>query len=143
MVILCCRVTFLHIKPEYRLPGELTPAGRLEKSCEEFRQLSKSAGLFLSKYLKINNRSEKGELANRLRYMVKKLKTVSPETLELAFTHAVETGIYGKSAFLSCVKAFATGMPTKKEKKKKTSENSECLRPLEEFFSFLGNNTIQ
>ena len=32
---------------------------------------------------------------------------------------------------------------TKKEKKKKTSENSECLRPLEEFFSFLGNNTIQ
>ena len=31
----------------------------------------------------------------------------------------------------------------KKEKKKKTSENSECLRPLEEFFSFLGNNTIQ
>ena len=134
---------FLHIKPEYRLPGELTPAGRLEKSCEEFRQLSKSAGLFLSKYLKINNRSEKGELANRLRYMVKKLKTVSPETLELSFTHAVETGIYEKSAFLNCVKAFATGMPTKKEKKKKTSENSECLRPLEEFFSFLGNNTIQ
>ena len=47
-------------------------------------------------------------MANRLRYMVKKLKAVSPETLELAFTHAVETGIYEKSAFLNCVKAFAT-----------------------------------
>lgn len=58
-------------------------------------------------------------MANRLRYMVKKLKTVSPETLELSFTHAVETGIYEKSAFLNCVKAFATGMPTKRRRKRK------------------------
>ena len=74
--------------------------------------------------------------------MVKKLKIVKPETLELAFIHAVEAGIYEKNAFLNCVKAFAAGVPLKKEKKKKPS-GSECLRPLEEFFSFLGNNTIQ
>lgn len=134
---------FLHVKSEYRLPGELTPAGRLAKSCEEFRQLSNSADVFLSQYLKINSHSEKGELANRLRYMVRKLTTFRPETLELAFTHAIEAGIYEKSAFLNCVKAFATGMPMKKEKKKKSSGNSECLRSVEEFFSFLGNNTIQ
>ena len=38
---------FLHIKPEYRLPGELTPAGRLEKAAKSLGNYQKCRPLLI------------------------------------------------------------------------------------------------
>ena len=105
------------VPPEYRLPGELRPAGRLEKSWEELRQLSKSARVFLSKYLKSNNRSEKGELANHLRYMVKKLKTVTLRGCNLPSPMQLKQEYMKKCVFKLCESLCKGYVHEKREEK--------------------------
>lgn len=136
---------FVHIKPEYRLSNELTPAGRLEKACDEFARLSAGASKFLEKFLFINSHSEKGHLASRLRYMIKQLQDVDKSTLEDAFEHAAAVGTYDKEALLDYVTAFAKGGAHEKKKKLRTNKsdipsNGECLRSFDDLF---GSKTIQ
>lgn len=123
---------FIHSKPEFKLPGELSPAQRLEKASELIKGKTAWRSKFFEKFIKVNSHYEKGALADMLYGALRTIEKYSAETIEAACEHAMAIGATDTNnlfIYLSSVDA----LNAKDSKKKKPSTNSSaCLRPADE-----------
>lgn len=134
---------FLHIDPLFRAAGQLSPEERLARAREDFGKLSPSAATYITAFIAKNSRREKGELAETINYMRRKLLVVDRLLVELVLIHAIEMGCLGKDELLGYLESYKaqTGLDGKKRDASGVNEHA-CLRTAEELLNIVKNKTI-
>lgn len=97
---------FYHEHPEYRGPGECTPAERLKENFEKISSIHPSAAAYFQEFVK-RRKGESGAVAETLHLFCKELEKLSPASVEWCCIHLQEMGIYDPDGILPVLRAAA------------------------------------
>lgn len=127
---------FTHAKAELQAPGELTSQARLDKAFEKVKRIGPQTEIFISNYRRHHSHQERGQLADSINWLAKKLSGYESSLIEQACEHVVAMNVYDKDRLISSLEALRVQTQTTQ---RASSNKGACLRSEEELI----NLTIQ